>query len=177
MQNVFNVPRYSQYRDVRNKRWKTKACGVVALAMMCEHYRPDARVSLPSLIRTASQKGGYVRHVGWKHGTLVACAARYGLRAKAYDLAKEPLAAGTKELKKLLRKGPVVISVWRDPERRAGGHLVTAVGFDARSLLVHDPLGRTNAAIRKRIPWSLFFSMWKRRMLAVEGVRRVAKRK
>lgn len=165
MQNVFKTPLYSQYRDIKNKRWKARACGIAAFAMMCEYHHPERHISFPRLIREATQQKGYIPNIGWKHAALAACAGLYGLRGKNCDLANEPLFAAERTLKMFLKKGPVVVSTWRDHRRRTGGHLVTAVGFDASSILLNDPRGRTDRTIQRRVSWSDFRRMWKKRII------------
>ena len=176
MQNVFRTPFYSQYRDIKNKKWKKKACGIAALAMMCEYHRPQAEISLPRLITEGTKRGGYQKGVGWKHKALAELCGIYALRGKNFDLAKKPFSFSQKQLKASLRKGPVVVSVWRDPKKRSGGHLVTAVGFDTRSFLLKDPLERTDGAMQKRVTWKTFGNIWKKRMVVASPKRRVAKK-
>lgn len=172
----WETPRYSQHRDVRNRRWKNRACGAVAFKMMCDHHRPDADISLPRIIARVASRGGYLRNVGWRHKELADAASLYGLRGKNFDWAHEPYPAARANLKALLRAGPTVLSVWRNPEKRSGGHLVTAVGFNASSVVIHDPDGRTPQEIRKRVPWPAFRMLWKQRAIAVRP-ERIAKRK
>lgn len=169
------APRYSQRRELKNKRWRRRGCGVVAFKMMCDFHRPGADVSLPRLITDVVQRDGYLRNVGWKHRELAAAAALYGLHGQHFDWAGEPHAAALAKLKALLRRGPIVLSVWRDPKAHTGGHLVTAVGFNASSVLIHDPDGRTPETIRRRIMLPQFKSLWKQRAIVVFP--RVAKRK
>jgi len=176
MQNVFETPLYSQYRDIKNKKWNEKACGITALAMACEYYCPDAKVSLPRLIAEGIRRKGYQKRVGWKHAPLAELCRLYGLQGKNFDFAKNSLSFARREFKRLLQTGPVIVSIWQNPKTRTGGHLATAVGYNRKSVFLNDPSGQTDRTIQKRIPWKTFDDVWKKRVIVILPPRRVAKK-
>lgn len=177
MRRVFKTPLYSQHRDIKNKKWNKKACGIAALAMMCEYHRPDTHIPFPRLIAEGIRRRGYQRGVGWKHASLAELCRLYRLRGKNFDFAKNSAAFARRELRRMLQTGPVVVSMWRDAKRHTGGHLVTAVGYDHTSIFLNDPEGKTDAAIQKRVHWKLFDTAWKKRAIAAFPPSRVAKKR
>lgn len=169
MQKEFrhNTPLFSQYHDIKNKKWKTKGCGIVALKMILLYYKPDAKITTPQLISRAVTIGGFLKNVGWKHKELAKLSSGLGLYGKNFDWAQKTYNIAVKNLISFLRDGPVIASLKKNLRKKSGGHLVIITGFNKSFVFINDPNGRTAQTIQKRIPWQKFSLLWKRRIIVI----------
>lgn len=172
-----SVPAYSQYLDVKNRAWRRRSCGIVALKMLMDHYKPRhaARRTLPRLIARGQHAGAYIRNVGWSHRGLAHLAGRYGFRGKNYDWWKRSPRLALKALNIHLKKGPVLASIYRNLRPNAHGHLVVVTEVKRGVVRYHDPDSPTRHGIMRRAPLNKFLAGWKRRIIVVRP--RIAKRK
>lgn len=70
------VPYYSQYLDVTDKEWQSRACSIVCLKMLLE----SKGVQTPSLDEMIAQGDAIGAHgeSGWKQDGIIALAKQYG---------------------------------------------------------------------------------------------------
>ena len=165
----FNVPAYSQYLDVKNRAWKRRSCGIVALKMVMDHYEPRRAAvrSLPRLTKRGVQMHAYVKNVGWSHRGLAQVAAHYGFRGRNYDWRNETAARAFARLHKHLKSGPVLASIYKNLKSNAHGHLVVVTGFRNGAVHYHDPASHTRRSIARRASLARFLKGWKRRIIVV----------
>jgi len=165
------VPAYSQHLDVKNRAWRHRGCGIVALKMVLDHWHATGRIprtaSLPRLIREGTQKSAYLRNVGWVHRGLAMLAGAHGLTGRNYDWAKETPARAFKKLQREARRGPVLASIHRNLNSKNGGHLVVIIGIRDGAVFYHDPDSKTRRGIARRASIKKFLNGWKRRIIAV----------
>lgn len=165
----FNVPAYSQYLDVKNRAWKRRSCGIVALKMVLdflESKRATAR-TFPRLIKKGARMHAYIRNVGWSHAGLARIAMRYGLESKNYDWFRESSRSAFKKMIRFLKQGPVIASIYRNLNPNTHGHLVVVTGFQKNIVYYHDPDSKARNAIPRKVSLKKFLKGWKRRIIVV----------
>ena len=165
----FHVPAYSQYLDVKNRAWKRRSCGIVALKMVMDVLSPKRAKTrtLPRLIKKGVRMGAYIRNVGWSHHGLARIATSFGFRSKNHDWFKESPREAFRKLRRHLARGPVIASIHRNLEPGFSGHLVVVTGFERGIVLYNDPDSRTRHDIPRRAPLKKFLKGWKRRAVTV----------
>ncbi len=160
-----NVPFYSQFRDIPAIEWKKEACGIAALAMEMEFFKPKS-VSVTKLLLEALDAGAYTTDVGWNHKKLSALAELYGLAGKNYDLWNSASDAAFTKFKELLTGGPVIVSIHNKFNPAATlGHLVVVVGIEDGTIFYHDPAYGNK--IERKITENDFLKGWKKRFITV----------
>lgn len=165
----FNVPSYSQYLDVKNRAWRRRSCGIVALKMMMDYYEPRraAARSLPRLIAKGVRMKAYIKNVGWSHRDLARIAAGYGFRSKNYDWFKESPRKAFHKLRRHLVQGPLMASIFQNLKPNAHGHLVVVTGLARGIVFYHDPDSHTRRRIPRHASAAKFLKGWKRRIIVV----------
>ena len=148
------VPYYSQHLDVRDLFWRSRSCGIVALAMAMKYLQNPKQkrsvlFSIEKLIREGIAMGAYhdnwhfihdadlirtlrINGKGWIHDGLVGLAKRHGFGKsfrKEWDLRKNKNLSKTNILRYIVvllqNNLPVLASV----KTKRGGHLILLVGF------------------------------------------------
>lgn len=163
---MFDVPKYSQFLDVKNKHWRNKSCGIVALKSVLEYWKGGS-IDVNALMRRGVKHGAYLRGVGWKHAGLVLLAKQCGFRAKNFDWAKFPDRKAWKELEAKLGRGPVIASIYKNLKPKTSGHLVVITGIDRRFVHYNDPDSKTRKGIKRRASKNVFLRGWKKRIIVV----------
>ena len=173
---VFPVPSYSQYLDVPQPKWRGRSCGVVALKMVLDYWRKKTVEDSPTittLIRLGTSGNAYIKGVGWKHLGLVKMARRYRFRSKNYDWANEHHAVASKKLLLILRKQPIIASIYRNTKTKKGGHLVVLTGIresDGKICMI-DPAEKTRKREIRSVSLNAFTRSWKQRVIIVSPIR------
>ncbi len=167
MTNHYDVPYYSQLRDVSAVEWRMEACGIAAMAMEIGFYKPNA-VSVDKMLDQAIASGSYAKNAGWKHHELSALATRYGLAGKVYNLATLKNEAAFANFKVVLSEGPVIVSIHNKFNPKATlGHLIVVTGIDNDFIYYSDPASTTETKGEKKITIQGFLAGWKKRFITV----------
>lgn len=171
----WSVPEFSQFLGVAKEEWKKRSCGVVSLSMVLNYLNPSFGGSILThwLIDRAMERGDcYLEGIGWRHKGLVALAEEFDYAGKCFDFFNKSDEKALKKFFSLLRKGPVIVSVYNDfdPENR-GGHLIVAKGFDKGGetmIFINDPAVCEKYG-KKTMAVSLdrFIKGWKRRFISI----------
>jgi uncharacterized protein YvpB len=138
---ILEVPYYSQFLDVDDKKWMPKSCAIVCLKMIL-HYHNDRSLPLMDLIGLGESKGGYGPS-GWYHDTLVELAEDYELKARRVEGVN--VEDGIKDIKSSLEKGnPVIVSAIKYILGQTKFHMVVVTGFEEEDgqitgFYYHDP--------------------------------------
>ncbi|MBM4389206.1 MAG: C39 family peptidase [Deltaproteobacteria bacterium] len=174
----YEIPAYSQYLDVKNRAWKRRSCGIVALKMAMDYYEPRRAAirSIPRLIKKGMRMHAYVRNVGWSHRGLAHIAETYSFRGKNYDWWKETPRRALTKLNRYLGNGPVLASVYRDLRPNAHGHLVVIAGLEKGTIYYYNPDSRTKSRIARHASLKKFLRGWKRRIIVIRPPSRTLRR-
>lgn len=168
----YEVPAYSQYVDVKNKRWRDKACGIVALYQVLEYFLGRGGVgTLAHFIQLGVKQKAYSpRRGGWVHKGLVDIAKAYGIETRAHDVTREPTGQALSFLITSLKRGPVLVSIHKDFNPQKGGHLIVVTGYQKKGtsvvLFYNEPASRTRKGIKRRVTQRAFERGWKKRFIA-----------
>ncbi|MFH0806257.1 MAG: C39 family peptidase [Candidatus Brennerbacteria bacterium] len=165
----FNVPAYSQYLDVKNRAWKRRSCGIVALKMVLDFLKPKHTVTrtFPRLIKARIRAHAYIRNVGWSHAGLARVAMRYGFKGKKYNWSSKTPKSASITMLRALKRGPVIASIYRNLKYGSSGHLVVVTGFEKNIVFYNDPDSKTRHAIPRKVPLTKFLKGWKQRIIVV----------
>ena len=169
----YGVPEYSQYLDIRSKQWNWRSCGIVSLFMVLSYWDPTLKRSdLPRLIAYGLDRGAYREGVGWIHQGLLDMATGLGFTGKRFDLFKKPNEIAFKSLLTQLKKGPVIISIYKDfNSKKGGGHLIVATGYAEKNnttkIVIADPEARDRSKISYIVSQKKLLNGWKRRFIVI----------
>lgn len=168
---MFKVPLYSQFLDVKNKNWKRRTCGGVALKMVLDYWNDlgyDVKTpTIQTLIREGVKTRAYIRGIGWQHKGLIRLARRYGFNGKNFDWAKYDPSVAFQKLRRYLKSNPVLASIYKDLRPENSGHLIVLTGLKGSFVYYNDPASRTRKGISKRAGIQKFLKGWKRRIIIV----------
>lgn len=158
------VPFYSQIDDIDWVDWRSKACGVVGLAMIINYYFPD-KTTPQQLLEEGLNAGHFLNGVGWKHMGLALMAQDHGLDGKSYDYLSYDMDFAYERLLEYLEKGPVIVSVFHsfDPQSPIP-HLAVVNGIKNDVVYYNDPaekFGGGSISVRD------FQRGWKKRFIAI----------
>ncbi len=165
----WEVPLYSQRLDIKSRTWQHRACGIVALKMVIDHFKPRHAThrTFSRLITQGQRSGAYIRNVGWSHRGLAYLSQRYGFSGRNYDWWKKTPHFAFKKLVTHLKKGPVLASIYQNLRPNSHGHLVAVTGFEKNIVFYNDPDSHTRRGITRRASVAKFLRGWKRRVVVV----------
>ena len=165
---IIKVPYYSQYIDVANIEWQSRACGVACLKMLL-----GAQVvrtpSIDEMIRQGEAIGAYGPS-GWTHDGLLALAQKYYTKLSRTEwrqaegkTADELNEEGIAFLISELRSGhPIIVSAIKNFEVVDKFHMVVLTGFEEEDGKVtgfyyHDPDCTTRSdGVNRFVPVDVF---------------------
>jgi uncharacterized protein YvpB len=160
----YNVPLYSQIRDISWTEWQQKGCGVADVAMIVNYYKPET-TNVQAVLEAGIKSGAYVKNVGWSHTGLANLAKKYGLvgsEKSFYDFNKE---LALSEFKKVIDEGPAIASIHRNFDPKLSfGHLIVVTGYDDKFVYFNDPGKRDGI---RSVPVSQFMNGWKRKLIVI----------
>lgn len=168
---LFNLPRYSQFLDVRSARWKPRACGIVALKTVLDYWRGGdlkTKPTISNLINSGLSSNSYVQGIGWKHKGIVSIASQYGMKGKNYDWFKRTPEKAFEMLSHFLQKGPVLASIHKDFRSTNGGHLIVLLGINGSRIFYNEPAAKTRGEIAGAVGKKTFLRGWKRRIIVIK---------
>lgn len=179
-----DIPYYSQYLDVKDTEWQSRACGVVCLKMLLIQQNDllgDARgidtPALDEMIEDGVALGAYSEN-GWLHDGLIALGTKYGGGLYRKEFRKKD--ADTETAERLNREGidmilheleagrPVIVSAIKNFEISNKFHMVLVVGAEIEEGIVkgfyyHDPDSYTETkGAYQFVPINTFITDWRR---------------
>ena len=166
------VPFYSQVTDIDLHDWQKKGCGIASLAMLVNYYKPDT-VSVNKLLALGIAAGAYDKNAGWIHKGLISLANQYDLTGKTYDLSKSTNTVAFAQFKKILKDGPVMVSIhYKFDPKSTIPHLVVIDGIDEDGMIhYNDPASGVGD---KEISEAKFLAAWKKRFIVIRPIVEVA---
>ena len=161
----YRVPAYSQWLRIREKNWKPRSCGIIALAMLISYW--NKKIATKELVITSRRVGAYKKGIGWTHKGLVLTAKKYGLGGNNFDWANLDKKTALKNLKKKLARYPVIASIHHRFNPKKGGHLIVLTGIGKNWVFYNDPDAKKLSAVRKTVSLKKFLTGWKKRIVAI----------
>ena len=142
MQNKLNIPYYSQFSDVKDKYWQSRACGALCLKSILNFYEKE-NLNSDEFIKLAESKKAYGEN-GWIHQGLVNVAKGFGIdlvrkefKSESPENQKKILKEGIEEIKKSLQENkPVLVSVVKKFSEKDKFHMVVLTGFESENELL-----------------------------------------
>ena len=170
-----DIPYYSQYRDVKDPEWQSRACGVVCLKMLLD-ARGVQTPALDEMIQDGVAQGAYSEN-GWLHDGLVALGFKYGGELYRKEFRKKDADPETAErlnregidaiLRELEAWRPVIVSAIKNFEISNKFHMVLVVGAEIEEGMVkgfyyHDPDSYTDTkGAYQFVPMGTFSAAWR----------------
>jgi len=164
------IPFYSQYLDVSDEKWQSKACAVVGIKMILEFN--NISISADDLIKEADELGG-LTDGGWKHDVLVFLLHNHGVsgyreefRSSDEAVSNELGEYGAIKIAQTLDEGnPVQVSL--NLGNREGNHMVLLTGYEMneeelKGFYYHDPEEKTeDGGSHKFVSMEDFSKSWR----------------
>ncbi len=160
MKKILNIPYYSQYRDIKDEYWKSRACGAICLKMVLDYLQPENKklwelpVTVEEFMKLANEKGAYGKN-GWIHQGLISVARDFGVKLerkefkskvkKDSNLENVSCKSSIKnenadyikldeEIKEVIfslkKNNPVIVSVVKRFKEEKKFHMVVLTGFE-----------------------------------------------
>jgi len=159
--SFFDVPFFSQFKDISATNWKKVGCGVASLTMIIDYYEPG-EISVDALLDEGINSGAYT-DAGWSHRGLALLAEDHGLFGTTRDFSSHSMDTAFEKFETAVKEGPVIASVHYtfDPASSIP-HLVVINGIDGDILSYSDPAdGQGTISIEK------FKRAWKKRYIEI----------
>ena len=160
------LPIYSQHLDVSDKHWRSRACGIVALKTVMDPLHPEVPC-IDDLLKIGVAMGAYDERDGWILQGLAKTAKRFNLQAVPLDLSNKSEEDAIRQLKDVLAAGPCVISVYKDFDRKNGGHLIVGIEIVGQRIFYNDPNSHRRGSVFRRRGLKSFCAGWRRRLIIV----------
>ncbi len=159
---ILDIPYYSQMVDTKNPDWKDRSCGIAALKMLLDFYKPT-NLTIDDLYKKGLEMEGFLEGVGWYHHSLalIAKSLGYGAITRSWNIPEQSLQhlkergfekqdleiinrqqmeEGLLTLKEELSQNhPVIVSLPKGFKKGESGHLVVLIGFDNKGFIINDP--------------------------------------
>lgn len=185
---ILDVPYYSQYSNIKNKRWQSRSCGIVCLKMVLDYFGEKINRKIPpldNLIRESEFINGFGKF-GSNHEALVMIARNYGFQAyrqefrslindyknkKIYksQFENDLIDSGIKKIIKKIKNGqPVIISAVKNFSETNKFHMVVLIGFKKinnklTGFYYHDSdFKKKNKGADKFVPIEIFNKHWRK---------------
>lgn len=142
---LLDVPYYSQYLDVSDENWKSRACGILCLKMVIDFYK-QSNLSADEFLKEGISRGGFGPS-GWIHDILVDMAKDFDMtsRRKEYKSQDDNEESAIKEILNFLENNqPVIVSAVKNFSEPDKFHLVVLTGLEKdgdeiKGFYYHDP--------------------------------------
>ncbi len=164
---MFEVQKYSQFLDIKSRKWREKSCGIIALKSVLEYWGEFVRAY--KLIREGLKIKAYIPGIGWKHAGLASLATRHGFKAKNFDWFKKNDVFAWKNLTKKLKGGPIIVSIYKNLKPGTSGHLVVVTSIKNGFVHYNDPASRARRGVLKKASEKKFRRGWKKRIIVIYG--------
>ncbi len=162
---LYKTKPLSQFLDIKNKKWKNKSCGVVALTMLI-NQKLNKNLNPNKILQGILKKDAYLKNIGWKHKELTEHGKEFGVNIQSYDLAQNKDEYAILKLFEALKKGAVIASVHKEFNPKNNGHLIILVGLKNNKIYFYDPEKKERNEILQKVNIYRFQKGWKKRFIA-----------
>lgn len=172
MQIIHPINLLSQIRDIKSRAWKRRACGIVSLCMVMNHYAKHiSKQSLQSLIDRGVTIGAYKPGIGWTHQGLLNIAQEYGFIGERFDYAHTEPQEALQLLLSHVQYGPVIASIHKGFNPKNGGHLIVVNGYTTTdagtTIYIVDPMSKKKKRNVRLVSQNMFINGWKKRFIVI----------
>lgn len=182
------VPYFSQKKDVEDKDWAWRACGITCVKMVLEWAELAKDFSITDLIDEGILIKGYTPD-GWVHDALVRLLRNHGLSAynqefRSVDVDIEKQAyitsafeesivdAGLSKVILNVHEGvPVIVSVTKEMCGTEFSHMIVLVGYDGKTkeFIYHNPDEKEGQISKNaKVSFDDFKKYWRKFAIFVE---------
>ncbi len=167
---ILEIPFYSQYDDVLDETWRSKACAVTCLKMALD-FSSTNTPSIDELIKEGVSINGYTPH-GWSHDVIVFLAHNHGVpayreefRSANTNFQKELENIGLQRIiMAVTKKRGVVASIIKPNDSY---HTVLTVGFEGEEMnpthiVYHDPDTKDGGSAFQKVSLQDFLEKWRK---------------
>ncbi len=164
---AYKILPFSQFLDIKEKKWKNKSCGIVSLAMILSFFEKK-KINPNEILKKALKiEGAYLKNIGWTHKTFEVLAGQFGFFGKAYDFFEKKDSFVLGKLAEFLKQAPVMVSIHKDFNPKNSGHLVVVSGIKKGKVQYLDPNSKIRKDVKKEIDIYKFLKGWKRRFVVI----------
>jgi len=195
MKKQLDVPYLSQFDDISDVEWQSRACGITCLVMVLSFFEGKSR-PIENLIELGTKLGAYNGNYDWYDSGLCSIANELGFKAfrRRWELSKadtatfnnegrnkkdndlynsQALKEGIFTLVETLRLGsPIIVPVSKNFDEHHKGHDIVLTGYekDGEKLLgffYNDPNSRGKRIKNEFVGIDKFLEHWKKRGIFV----------
>ncbi|TSC96611.1 MAG: Uncharacterized protein Athens071426_172 [Parcubacteria group bacterium Athens0714_26] len=159
------VPHASQHLHIKIKKWRSKACGIVCLAMLFEYF--GKKISPNEILKKGLKLNGYLENIGWRHKVLVEIAKHYDFMGKNLDWSEIDAKIAFRKTLIYLNKYPIMVSIHNSFNPSRGGHLVVLTKFNGKKVFYNDPDSYNVKNLAQSITLKKFLDGWKKRIIII----------
>ena len=179
-----DVPYYSQYQNVLEPKWRSRACGIACAKMVIKYFYPDNDESIDAIIDEGVKIGGYGEH-GGDHEAVVRIFRNRGIFAYKEEFKSQVISlgknsgtpsiydakmakAGMKKDCKMLKAGrSVMVSVAPGFDENTSSHLIVITGFEEEhgeiaGFMYNDPQAERGIKKNLFVGREKFEGFWRR---------------
>ena len=167
---ILQIPFYSQYDDIMDESWRSKACVVTCLKMALDFLSADVP-PIDDLIQEGVSINGYTPY-GWSHDAIVFLAHNHGVPAYKEEF-RSANSAFQKNMEQIglqriittiVQKRPVIASVTKPNDSY---HTVLIVGFEGEearptNIIYHDPDTKNVGSAFQKVSLLDFLEKWRK---------------
>lgn len=157
------TPFFSQFKDISDKSWSGKSCGIASLAMVVKAHNPVTNTTPDKLLASGRAIGGFSPR-GWIHTKLIELANMNGLDGEARDLSHLTRETALEELKSALKTGPALASVhYKLEPSNPIPHLIVVHNVGTSTVTISDPANEHGDEV---VAIERFKKAWKKRYIS-----------
>lgn len=166
-----SVPYYSQYKEVSDPDWQSRACALACLKMALDFEASNFGTIIPTLDELI-QEGINIKafgKAGWIHNGIVSLSYNHGVpahreefRSKNNKFAKHLATAGCAKFLERLKEGKTsTVSVEADFKDGGEFHQVLLVGHEDGNFLYHEPGAKDETGAFRQVGEETFLRHWR----------------
>ncbi len=164
----WKIPSFSQFLDITDNKYKKVSCGIVSLSMVMSFFLKK-KIDPNEVLNKGIELDIKDKNNNWTHKGLVSLAKLYGLFGKAYDFAEKSDEEAIRKMLNLLKKHPILVSIFKDFNPKKSGHIIVLTGFKNGRFQYYDPNSKDRKEVKREIDIYYFIEGWKKRFILIKN--------